>query len=102
MRPALFTRLLSFDDALARVLAAATPIDETEVVDLSSADGRVSATDIAAPADVPAFARAAMDGYAVRSDDLRSAAPGSSVELICSGVVYTGTVPNEALPPGAC
>jgi len=101
MRPELFTRVLDFDEALARVLASASPIDETEMVDLSSADGRVAAADIAAPADVPAFARAAMDGYAVRTDDL-AVAPGTTVDLLCTSIAFTGTVPGEPVAPGTC
>ncbi len=41
----------------------------TERVDLIQAFGRVLATDLASPVDVPAFAASAMDGYAVRSSD---------------------------------
>jgi molybdopterin molybdotransferase len=49
------------DEAAARVLPA-------ERVPLQAALGRVLATDLAAPIDVPGFANAAMDGYALRTD----------------------------------
>ena len=49
------------------------PIDRTERVALADANGRVLAEDVVATADVPPFARAAMDGYAVRAEDTAGA-----------------------------
>src|SRR3972149_10020616 len=46
-----------------------------EVIPLSEATGRVLADDIIAPGDLWPFARAAMDGYAVRAADVGPAAP---------------------------
>src|ERR1700755_1689013 len=43
----------------------------SESVALADALGRVLAEDVAADSDLPAFDRAQMDGYAVRSEDLR-------------------------------
>lgn len=55
--------------ALAVLSGELIPIDRREVVTTADAAGRVLATDIVAPLDVPAFANAAMDGYAVRAAD---------------------------------
>ncbi|MHC4847949.1 MAG: molybdopterin molybdotransferase MoeA [Planctomycetota bacterium] len=41
----------------------------SETVELMSAGGRVLARDLASPVDVPAFKRAAMDGYAVIAEE---------------------------------
>jgi len=45
------------------------PIDRTERISLSAADGRTVAEPIDAVANVPHYARAAMDGWAVRAED---------------------------------
>jgi molybdopterin molybdotransferase len=73
MRPDIFSHVVSFEEALSRVMAAARPIDRTEPVALADAIGRVAAERVVAPFDVPPFDRAAMDGYAVRASDLAGA-----------------------------
>jgi molybdopterin molybdotransferase len=61
--------LVSVDEALATVLAAVVPLP-VERVPLRDARGRVLAQDILAGLSLPPFANSAMDGYAVRSQDL--------------------------------
>jgi molybdopterin molybdotransferase len=46
------------------------PVVETEQVELRSARGRVLAEDIIAPIDLPPFDNSAVDGFAVRHEDL--------------------------------
>jgi molybdopterin molybdotransferase len=102
MRPDLFPHLISFEDAKARVLAAVRPVGRTETVPLASADGRVVASDVRATIDVPAFDRAAMDGYAIVSDDTLDAAPTSSKALRLVGATYTGDRPQQHVTRGTC
>lgn len=97
MRP--FTSTIPFADALKLALTATAPLSRTEHVALSAADGRVVAHDVVSPLDVPPFDRAAMDGYAVRSEDLSGAGAHA---LTCVGRVFTGEVFAEALAPGEC
>lgn len=61
-------KLLTVDDARARMLAEIAPL-AAETVLLSQAIGRVLAEDVAAVRDQPPFAASAMDGWAVRSID---------------------------------
>ncbi|MHC1549004.1 molybdopterin molybdotransferase MoeA [Phyllobacterium sp. K27] len=61
--------LLPVDEALSRILAAASRTD-TETVALSEAGGRVLAQDLYAQRQQPPFAASAMDGYAVRAADI--------------------------------
>lgn len=65
--------LLSVDAALARLLASAVPVTETETVGLLETAGRVLATDIASTVDVPPADNSAMDGFAFRLADLQAA-----------------------------
>src|SRR5712691_13234348 len=88
-------RLMSADDALARILGSvpALPAVETPLLD---ALGLVLVEDITADRDVPPFRNSAMDGYAVRGEDVASA----PVELRVVGEVAAGGFPDRAVGPG--
>jgi molybdopterin molybdotransferase len=104
MRP--MPPLLSIDDALARVLARARPLD-SEPVEVGAAAGRVLAEDVSSQVDLPPFASSAMDGFAVRASDLpgrlpvvhriaaglpadRALQPGEAMEISTGGAVPAG------------
>jgi molybdopterin molybdotransferase len=61
-----------------------------EPVPLGACAGRVLAEGVVACVDVPAFARAAMDGYAVRGEDTFSASAYEPVELEVVGEALPG------------
>ena len=63
--------LLSVDEALARLLAAARPVSDTESVPTLAATGRVLAQAQTSTLNVPPLDNTAMDGYAVRVGRLR-------------------------------
>jgi molybdopterin molybdotransferase len=63
--------LLNVDEALERLLAGARPVAETETVPTLSATGRVLAAAQRSTMNVPPMDNSAMDGYAVRTADLR-------------------------------
>ncbi|HEY8786425.1 MAG TPA: hypothetical protein VIN63_08110, partial [Candidatus Limnocylindria bacterium] len=88
-------KLMSADDALARILAGVPtlPAVETPLLD---ALGLVLVEDIAADRDVPPFRNSAMDGYAVRGDDVASA----PVELRVVGEVAAGGFSDRTVGPG--
>jgi len=67
--------LLSVEDAVARVLEGAVPL-AAEQTKLIEADGRVLAADLAARRTQPPAAVSAMDGYAVRAEDVAAAPAG--------------------------
>lgn len=103
--------MLSVDEAITALLGHAVPVAESERVSLPLAAGRVLAADIRSPVDVPGFDNSAMDGYALRSDDIEQArsaglpvaqriAAGSTGEAIAAGTcarIFTGA----PLPEGA-
>jgi molybdopterin molybdotransferase len=88
-------KLMSADDALARILAG---VPTPPVVEVPILDGLalVLAEDIVADRDVPPFRNSAMDGYAVRGDDVASA----PVELRVVGEVAAGRFPDRTVGPG--
>ena len=64
--------LLPIADMERLIIDRVTPVVEVEDVSLDEALGRVVATDIAAPHDLPPFDNSAVDGFAVRHADLAS------------------------------
>jgi len=66
--------LRSLDDALADLLARATPLARVESVSTFDADGRVLAQDQVSALQVPPQDNSSMDGYALRCDDLADGA----------------------------
>lgn len=90
MRP--FSTTIPLAEAQQRLREAAHPIARAETVPLEHLAGRVLAADIVAAGNVPPFARAMMDGYAVRADDTTGATPDAPRALAIAGRVFTGEV----------
>jgi molybdopterin molybdotransferase len=80
--------LVSYDDAVA-VLRRFRPLG-TEYVAVTDVVGRVLARPVRAALDVPHFARAYMDGYAVRAGDTAGTSDGAPVQLRIVGAVEMG------------
>jgi molybdopterin molybdotransferase len=81
------------------LLETVSPIPGWEQVPVRSALGRVLAKDLIAPFDVPAHDNSAMDGYAVRAEDL--ADPETRLAVVgtaLAGVGFSGVVgPGQAV-----
>ena len=88
--------MLSYEQALEQLLAAARPVEEIRHVPLTAAAGRVLAQAQVSAVDVPPLDNSAMDGYAVRVADL----PQAGVALPVSQRIPAGTVGSE-LQPGS-
>ncbi|MCR9134646.1 MAG: molybdopterin molybdotransferase MoeA [Alphaproteobacteria bacterium] len=80
------TPLLPVEEARQRILAECRPVEDTEIVPLEQAAGRLLANDIVARRSQPPFAASAMDGYAVRANDINS----TPVELTVVGDAPAG------------
>ena len=63
-------QIMSVEDAVAAIVAQFTPVDGLETAMLADADGRVLANDLVATLQLPPFTNSAVDGYAVRADDI--------------------------------
>jgi molybdopterin molybdotransferase len=91
--------LLHEATALSRILAQCVCISEAESVPLTAAHGRILAEDVIAPLDVPPRDNSAMDGYALRLQDL-SDTEGSVLRL--AGRALAGSPYGHALQGGEC
>ena len=100
MRPIRDT--ISLTEARAIIHARLEPLRRVERVALGDAPDRVLAHDVTSPADVPPFARAAMDGYAVRAEDTFGTSRAEPVILRCVEQVFTGQIAVRTVGTGDC
>jgi molybdopterin molybdotransferase len=77
----MFKHLLSVEEARKILLSRCHPLAHKEQVPLGDAVGRALSKDVASQVDLPGFYRAAMDGFAVRSSDTRTASPHHPIHL---------------------
>lgn len=89
--------LISLEQALEKMLSQIAPLQQSESIALTSAAGRITATPVISPIDVPPFANSAMDGYAVRLNDLNGNTP-----LPVAGKAFAGAPFNDAWPANTC
>jgi len=76
-----------------------TPVGAVEKLALRSALGRVLASDVISPINVPAHDNSAMDGYAVRGADLPAE---GEAKLSVAGTAFAGQPHGQAIGPGEC
>ena len=89
--------LLPVSEALQRILANVKRV-ETEEVALSHASNRVLASDLAATRTQPPFPASAMDGYAVRHEDVETCP--ATLKVIGESAAGHGF--HDEIKPGQC
>jgi molybdopterin molybdotransferase len=92
--------LVKIEDARERVLACVTPLPGETVVLGLSALGRVLAEDVTASEPVPAFDSSAMDGFAVRAQDLAGARASDPIALRVTDEARAGAPASRAVSAG--
>lgn len=93
--------MLSLEQALEKILSQITPLS-AEVIPVGEAAHRFLQQDIASTIDLPRFDNSAMDGYAVRSADLKNSSAKNEVELRLIGRIPAGETFSSALGNGQC
>ncbi|WP_067659855.1 molybdopterin molybdotransferase MoeA [Ferrimonas marina] len=78
--------------ALEKMFAQVPPRSDKTWVPLEAAAGRVLAEDIVAALDLPPFANSAMDGYAVRAEEVSPDQPLTVVGTAFAGVPFEGEI----------
>jgi molybdopterin molybdotransferase len=91
--------LISIEQHLADILGTVRPLAPTEL-SLTDAAGLVLAEDVAAASPIPSFDNSAMDGYAVRVEDVAAASAVNPVTLPVVAEVAAGDTGAYALTPG--
>ena len=107
--------MLTIEAAQDRILDGIEPLGK-EVVPLAQARGRVMASEVRASMNIPPVDNSAMDGFAVRWEDVRDVHHGGSevvleiVETVAAGAWPTGSLgagqaagvmTGAPIPPGA-
>lgn len=93
--------MLSLEQARERILDAVRPL-AAETVDLHEALGRFTAEPLRSTVDLPPSDNSAMDGYAVRAQDLASAGAHVPVALRVIGTAPAGVVFHKMVEQGTC
>jgi molybdopterin molybdotransferase len=94
-----FARRHTVQAALTWLDAQLTQLDAEDVA-LRAAGGRVLASPIASPIDIPGFDRATMDGYAVVAQSTEGAMPYNRIPLKVVGDALPGVPFLQQLAPG--
>lgn len=89
--------MMSVDDAVGLIATRVNAVTDIETVGLIEADGRVLAVNVAAPLPLPPFTNSAVDGYAVRNEDLPQARARA---LPPDGRIAAGDLAREPVKPG--
>ena len=98
MRP--IRETIPLDEARELIAGATSPVVRTVRVPLLQANGRVIAASLTSDRDVPPFARAGMDGYAVIAEDTFGASRFEPKTLRVVEKIYTGEVPTRRVGAG--
>ncbi|ASA57560.1 molybdopterin molybdotransferase MoeA [Vibrio gazogenes] len=89
--------LLPIEDAIQTMLADVSPIKISHKLPIETALGHVLAEDVLSPIDVPPFDNSAMDGYAVRTQDLTT-----TETLPLAGKAFAGQPFDGDWPANTC
>ncbi len=89
--------LISLETALEKMLSSISAVTDTQTLALLQAAGRITASPVISPIDVPGFDNSAMDGYAVRMADIESGAV-----LPIAGKAFAGQPFTGIWPTGSC
>ncbi len=93
--------MLSLEEAQARITGAISPVEPIRI-DLTEAAGGIVREAVSAPLNLPRFDNSAMDGYAVRSADLKAACGDNPVSLEVVGETAAGQASTGPLGEGQC
>jgi molybdopterin molybdotransferase len=93
--------MLSVEQAQERILDAVRPLPGETAV-LTEALGRFTAEPLRSTVDLPPADNSAMDGYAVRAEDLASAGADAPVALRVIGTAPAGIVLDKVVERGTC
>ena len=94
------TGMILVEEALERVLADIRPLPPSRV-SLANANGLVLSEDVRSAISIPPLPNSAMDGYAVRAEDVAKATHESPIELPVIGEIAAGSPPEPAVVSGA-
>ena len=97
-----FRELIDFERAKKIIMEKTWETERVEEVSITQACGRVLAESVKAELDIPGFARASMDGYAVIASDTFGASMKKPIKLRLIGKVFAGDAARKEVKRGTC
>ncbi|WP_394132916.1 gephyrin-like molybdotransferase Glp [Shewanella maritima] len=91
--------LLHPAEAMEKLMAQVEEIQDSEMVNLANATGRILAENLASSIDLPPFDNSSMDGFAFRFEDLDAS---GTTELTLAGTSFAGHPYQGKAEPGTC
>ena len=91
--------MISFEEALDHILSRIQPLGVEKVLLLESL-GRIIGEDIYAKRNIPPLDNSAMDGYALRSEDVREASQNHPVRLVVIEDLPAGIISTKGIEKG--
>ena len=91
--------MLDVEEALERIMTFFVPLPVVDVP-LLEALGQVLAVPLVAPINIPPLDNSAMDGYALRAQDVSQVGGKSPPDLRVIGHIPAGTVSDQTVEPG--
>lgn len=95
--------MIPADTAETQILDLVKPLDshrDREEVSLLHASGRILAESVVSPLNFPHWDNSAMDGYAVRHEDVKNASASDPVELTVIEEIPAGKPPRQTVAGG--
>lgn len=92
--------MVSVEEALQKILSCIEVL-EPETKPILDCLGQVLAEDIRSTIDIPPLDNSAMDGYAVKAEDMRGAGEASPKILLVTGKVAAGSMPRGEVKRGS-
>ena len=86
-------QLIDVDTAVAKVLSNVDELD-FEIKNIIESLNHVCFEDLLATIDIPPMDNSSMDGYAVRSGDVKDASLDTPVDLKVIGTISAGQIPD--------
>ena len=90
--------MLSVEEAKSRILAGVQPLG-VERVAIAEAHGRVLAADLRSKLNLPPWDNSAMDGFALRFEDVHTATADKPVALQVTATIAAGSVAHAEVGP---
>ena len=93
--------MLELEEARRRIFEKIAALPSESIL-LSEADGRILAENIISQIHLPPFDNSAVDGYAVRANDLKSATQDKPIPLRLVGKIPAGETHSTEIQTGQC
>lgn len=94
-----FSKLTALEDALNK-LSSHIKLSSVEEIETVASLNRILADDITSEIDIPPFDRSAMDGYAVKAEDIFEASLKNPKKIKKVGIIEIGESPTQVLKRG--